>query len=125
MPEPSSSTEMRRRARRLRCPCCGMGAPYDGMFQMRERCEVCNFKFEREAGYFLGSIYVNYGITAGVGLGWTFGWMVSGEERWWITMLPAAIFAVLFPLWFTRYARLLWIAFDLRWDPPTEADFRS
>ena len=114
---------MRRRALRLRCPWCGLGAPFDGLFTMRDRCEACGLKLEREPGYFLGSIYVNYGITAVVGLGWTFGWMFAGEERWYVSILPAAIFGVIFPLWFHRYARLLWVAFDLGWDPPREEEF--
>lgn len=114
---------MRKRAFRLRCPYCGMGAPFDGWFGMREACEACGFKFEREPGYFLGSIYLNYGVTAAVGLGWTFGWMFAGEERWYVNILPAALFAMTFPLWFLRYARLLWIAFDLSWDPATDDDF--
>ena len=29
---------------------------------MYERCEVCNLKFEREPGYFLGAMYISYGL---------------------------------------------------------------
>ena len=29
---------------------------------MHERCPVCDLKFEREAGYFLGAMYVSYGL---------------------------------------------------------------
>ena len=31
---------------------------------MHERCPHCGVKFEREPGFFLGSIYINYGLTA-------------------------------------------------------------
>jgi len=35
-------------------------------------------------------------------------------------------FALVFPLWFFRYARALWVAFDELWDPtlapPTTTD---
>ena len=48
----------------LRCPVCGQGKLFRGWFAMHERCERCGVKFEREPGFFLGSIYVNYGLTA-------------------------------------------------------------
>ena len=32
-------------------------------------------------------------------------------------------FALLFPAWFSRHARAVWLAFDLSWHPPEETDF--
>ena len=29
---------------------------------MNERCPVCDLKFEREEGYFLGAMYISYGL---------------------------------------------------------------
>lgn len=29
---------------------------------MKARCEVCNYKFDREPGYFLGAMYLSYGL---------------------------------------------------------------
>lgn len=29
---------------------------------MHEACTVCHYKFEREPGYFLGAMYISYGI---------------------------------------------------------------
>lgn len=29
---------------------------------MRERCAACNYLFDREPGYFLGAMYVSYGL---------------------------------------------------------------
>ena len=31
---------------------------------MHKRCRVCNYHFEREQGYFVGAMYINYGVTA-------------------------------------------------------------
>ena len=52
------------RALRLRCPRCGEGMLFLGWFHMRSRCDWCGLIYEREPGFFLGSIYVNYGLTA-------------------------------------------------------------
>jgi hypothetical protein len=29
---------------------------------MKERCEVCGYKYDREPGYFLGAMYLSYGL---------------------------------------------------------------
>src|SRR3954447_15478809 len=52
------------RALRLRCPACGRASIFRGWFTMNDACAACGRKFERGAGYLLGSIYFNYGVTA-------------------------------------------------------------
>jgi uncharacterized protein (DUF983 family) len=108
------------RAWRLRCPRCGSAPLFTGWFRMYPRCEHCQLRFEREPGYFLGSIYVNYGLTALLVTIFYFvlffgGW-ASPQESLWIV----AGFALAFPIWFFRYARSLWLGFDHYWDPSGE-----
>ncbi len=95
---------------------------FSGLFRMRESCTNCHLKFEREPGYFLGSIYVNYGITAFLT---TIGWIVLRfgyriESRGLIFAFGA--FCILFPMFFFRYARALWLALDCRFDQSLFAD---
>ena len=52
------------------CPRCRMGqifasSIYFGFPKMRERCAVCDLKFEREPGYFLGAMYISYALGLG------------------------------------------------------------
>ncbi len=105
------------RAIRLRCPSCGVGKPFRGLFRMQPECSHCELVFERQKGYFLGSIYFNYGLTA---------LLVSASYlplRWFDVidrlplMLGTCAFALLFPVWFFRYARCLWMAMDHFFDP--------
>ncbi len=105
------------RAWRLRCPRCGQSKLFAGWIRMKPECENCHLHYQREPGYFLGSIYVNYGLTALLVTIFYFvlfftGW-VSPQAALWIM----AGFAVVFPLWFFRYARSLWLGFDHFWDP--------
>jgi uncharacterized protein (DUF983 family) len=108
------------RALRLRCPRCGGGRLFRGWFRMHPDCPDCKLHYERAPGYFLGSAYVNYGataliITAAFMLGrFVFGW--KGQEM----LVPLSAFCVIFPLLFFRYARALWLAMDLHFDPPEE-----
>ncbi len=50
---------------RQRCPRCRMGrifrySIFRGFPKMCERCSICDLRFEREPGYFLGSMYISY-----------------------------------------------------------------
>lgn len=104
------------RALRLRCPRCGTGRLFSGWFTMPERCRACGFRYERAPGYFLGSSYINYGLTAVVliagylVLHYGFGLTNKAVAPW------LATFCVLFPLWAFRYARALWLALDCHFD---------
>ena len=113
------------RGLRLRCPRCGVGAVFRGWFSMNTRCPACGRLFDRAPGYLLGSIYFNYGVTAVLVVTAYFSLYftdtLSGKQL--LVLLTA--FSLVFPLWFFRYARGLWIAFDERWDPwPNEEEAR-
>ncbi len=84
---------------------------------MRADCEHCQLHFEREPGYFLGSIYINYGLTALLVTLFYFGLFFSGVVSPQAALWIVAGFALLFPLFFFRYARSLWLGFDHYWDP--------
>ena len=64
MPLPPRPSPGRFAALRLRCPACGQGRLFSGWFAMHPRCSECGLDFRREPGFYLGSIYLNYGATA-------------------------------------------------------------
>jgi len=84
---------------------------------MHERCPRCGLSYEREPGFYLGSIYVNYGVTALIVTAAFFALFFTQvlPQRTVLAILMA--FCVAFPLWFFRYARSLWLGFDQYWDP--------
>ena len=51
-----------------KCPHCGLGQVFEkkkSLVQlpvMKARCENCNYLFDREPGYFLGAMYISYGL---------------------------------------------------------------
>lgn len=105
------------RAAALRCPRCGKGPLYRSFFRMHDTCDICGLKYERAPGYFLGSIYINYGITAmTMSFSYIFFHIVLGYEN--RAVLPPVIaFCLLFPVVFVRYARSYWLALDCYFDP--------
>ncbi|MCD6018756.1 MAG: hypothetical protein K0S53_1877 [Bacteroidetes bacterium] len=57
-----------------KCPNCGEGEVYEKkkkFFQlpvMKEECNNCHYHFDREPGYFLGAMYISYGLAVFQGI---------------------------------------------------------
>jgi uncharacterized protein (DUF983 family) len=114
------------RALRLRCPACGQAKLFCNWLSMNDPCPHCGRKFDRAPGYLLGAIYFNYGVTALLVVIFYFTFFLTGQLTGKQLLWSLTAFAILFPLWFFRYARALWIAFDERWDPwPNEEERRQ
>ena len=55
---------------KFKCPHCKAGAIFESNHQlfsfhipkMHTRCKTCHLKFEKESGFFIGAMYVSYGI---------------------------------------------------------------
>ncbi len=104
---------------------CGKGRLFIGWLRMPPRCSECGFHFERSPGYWLGSIYVNYGLTALIVTGSYFALFFSEAVFADGHTLILTAFCFLFPLWFFRFARAIWIAFDVYFDPPQASEFET
>jgi uncharacterized protein (DUF983 family) len=100
------------RAVRLRCPGCGGGPLFRGWFRMHEACSACGGTFRREPGFYLGSIYINYGATV-IGTGALYALLVWAAGVSHETALAACLaVAVIFPAVFFRHARSFLLALD-------------
>lgn len=108
---------------RLHCPLCGKGKVFRGWFEIQPACSHCGWEFQREDGYFLGSIYVNYTLAA---LGTALLWLLLRVILDWpstIALPLAAGFLAGFSAWFLRYARAVWMYIDLLVDQPLEGSW--
>jgi|SRR5690606_12752312 len=45
-----------------RCPHCGEGSLFAGLYKVRETCPSCGVRFERDSGAWLGAMVVAYGL---------------------------------------------------------------
>jgi ABC-2 type transport system ATP-binding protein len=106
---------------RLRCPRCGGTGMFRGLFSMQPECLTCGLKFEREPGYFLGAIYINYAATVVCMLVGFFvlDYLVHLSLTYQIIVWSS--FGVVFPMLFFRYSKCLWLAFDYIFNPVEEA----
>jgi uncharacterized protein (DUF983 family) len=99
-----------RRAIALRCPRCGGTDLFTGWFRMRPECALCGLRFEREQGYFVGAIYVNYAVTSLIAIGGFFLLWTTTRLSMRVQLTLWSVFVVVFPLWFFRYSRSVWLA---------------
>lgn len=82
---------------------------------MPEACALCGLRYERAQGYWVGAIYVNYGVTTVIALT---GFFLTYPALSMTTELVLwGAFVVLFPVWFFRYSRGLWLGLELSLNP--------
>jgi uncharacterized protein (DUF983 family) len=55
-----------RRAAQWRCPNCGRGRLFRGVFRMLPRCPHCGLNYFPEQGYYMGAMIINYVATTAV-----------------------------------------------------------
>lgn len=107
---------------RQRCPRCRSGSifPYSvfrGLPRMYERCAVCNLRFEREEGYFLGAMYISYGLAIVITalntalLWWLTDWPLTRDALWGFVLFLPLVPSV------TLFSRVLWLYLDHAIDP--------
>src|ERR1700733_3708833 len=104
------------------CPRCRVAgifrkSIFSGFPRMHERCPACNLKFEREEGYFLGAMYIGYGLAliTIVGLGLIL-WLATSWSLQKVTVWAILLFLPLAPM-LTLLSRVLWIYLDWAIDP--------
>jgi len=101
---------------RLRCPNCGKAKVFHrtkfpfGKPQMKDVCEACGYRFDREPGFFSGAAWLSYGLAFVEGLLAFFvaryliyGLSVTNQVL--ITLVVIMILA----MWNYRLARVIWL----------------
>jgi len=100
-----------------RCPSCHRGRVFNGLIEMRDSCDACGYRFEKEPGYFVGAMYVSYAMAVGAYAGLT---LLC--RRFLPGFSPAAALGAAFPLFLLlvpvifRYSRVIWMHFDRLFD---------
>tara|TARA_B100000378_G_scaffold278209_1_gene280657 strand:+ start:205 stop:549 length:345 start_codon:yes stop_codon:yes gene_type:complete len=100
-----------------KCPNCKKGDIFETkgniflfrMPKMNERCEKCNFKFEKETGFFFGAMFVSYALAVAE--------MIASLIIFWvlIDLSPLIVFLIIALVAFIsstfnfRVSRSIWI----------------
>jgi uncharacterized protein (DUF983 family) len=115
------------RALKLRCPVCGRGRMFASWLRMRDCCDSCGLHFDRnEHDYFIGAYTINLIVAELIVVGsmllvMYLSWPnVPWTKMTWIMMacmVPAPV--ITYP-----FSKTLWLAIDLIFQPPRDAEFQ-
>ncbi len=98
-----------------KCPNCEKGDIFESngnifllrVPRMHEKCSECGYRFEKEPGYFLGAMYVSYGLTI------LEMFVVFFATFWfvplWLFFTLILTTLVIFSFFNFRWARIIWI----------------
>jgi uncharacterized protein (DUF983 family) len=90
---------------------------FRGFPRMQERCPNCGLKFEREQGYFLGAMYISYGLALLTIAG--FALLLWAWTSWSLQKIVVCAILLFLPLapGLALFSRVLWIYLDRAIDP--------
>jgi uncharacterized protein (DUF983 family) len=125
---PELATEARRRpgafklllrGMLLRCPRCGGGHLFKGWFRMVERCPRCNYKFEREEGFFLGAYVINIGVSQLVAVAFIAISIIATlpDPPVGKLIVIGLVVVIATPFVFYPFSKTIWTAFDMIMHP--------
>ena len=86
---------------------------------MYERCPVCGLTYEREEGYFIGAMYVSYGLAIPPYLAIVSALWLLARWRYEMALLGAVVVYLPFVPMVMRLSRVVWIYIDQAFDPVT------
>ncbi len=77
---------------------------------MTPACSSCGLDFHPEHGYYVGAMYANYGATVGIAL--PISLLLLSRFTAAQLLGPVLAFGLLFPVFFFRWSRALWLAVE-------------
>jgi uncharacterized protein (DUF983 family) len=116
-----------RRAAHWRCPNCGRGRLFRGVFRMLLRCPECGLSYFPEQGYYLGAMIINYAATTAVVVTIFLFSLLFRDFTTLSTNSKITIwigFAVCLSLLLVRHAYSFWLGIDF-WIKPRQPDILS
>ena len=114
------------RALLLRCPLCGHRGLFRQWVRMQPVCRGCGLKTDRgEADAFIGGYTVNFVVAEVCATMVMFAVLVVTWPAvpWRALMFGGVVLMTVLPVLFYPFSRMFWLAIDLTFQPPAEADF--
>lgn len=99
---------------RRRCPRCGAGDLFAGLFEIRDPCPRCGLVFEREEGYWLGAMIIAFaGIEGVFAVAFVATMLLTWPDVPWTALLVVGLVATaVLPFLVSPWTRTIWMAVD-------------
>ncbi|HEV2521719.1 MAG TPA: DUF983 domain-containing protein [Candidatus Acidoferrales bacterium] len=115
------------RALRWRCPNCGRGRLFRGVFRMLPNCPECGLSYFPEQGYYIGAMIINYAVTTAVVITIFLLSLLIPDFTGFSTNFKILIWmaiAIAISLVLTRHSYSLWLGLDF-WIKPRQPEVPS
>lgn len=113
-----------------KCPRCRRGPMFSDpnpyhlghILKMNETCPVCGQPFDIEVGFYFGTSYVSYAFALAVSVATFIAWWLligfsTQDNRIFYWLIGNCLLLVFLQPPFMRWARAVWLAFFVRYDP--------
>lgn len=120
----------------MKCPRCRRGSMYNSgnpfkklslkhIFDMPEKCPVCNQRYEMETGFWYGTGYVSYAFAVALSVATFIAWTVIigisvNDNRVFYWLGFNALLLVILQPWLMRMSRVIYLYFFVRYDADYE-----
>jgi uncharacterized protein (DUF983 family) len=101
---------------RLRCPNCGKAKVFHrtrfpfNRPQMKDVCENCGYRFDREPGFYTGAVWLSYGLAVAEGI---IAFFLARQLIYGLSYTNAILITVavimLLAMWNYRLSRVIWL----------------
>jgi uncharacterized protein (DUF983 family) len=117
----------------LKCPKCHEGNmfcndkiyQYKGFFNMPDYCTKCNQDFQLEAGFYLGAMFVSYGLTVALNIAVFVAFLIFDAYSLFPYLITAGIVLILTGPFIIKISRSIWIALTIHYDPNAIKDYEA
>ena len=93
---------------RFRCPSCGRGAVFSGVYALHERCGVCGVVYDRDGGLWSGPVVTVYALGSVAAFAFWFFLIWAGRDFDGVEYLLSIVsLTVIFSTY--RYAKSSWL----------------
>jgi hypothetical protein len=91
---------------------------------MREHCDRCGLRFEREEGYWVGALIINTAVAFGTFIALFVGGIAITwpDVPWGALGVVTVVAMAVVPLLFYPVSKSLWMALELSWHPLEEEE---
>ena len=114
----------------MRCPRCRKGPMFTNsnpwrlkkVFDMPERCPVCDQRYELEPGFWYGTGYVSYALSVAFSVASFVAWFVligmsTHDNRFFVWMTTNVVLLIVLQPWLMRLSRVMYLYFFVKYDP--------
>ena len=116
-----------------KCPKCREGDlfvnkrayQYQNFLDVHDNCPKCNQDFQIEAGFYLGAMFVSYGLTIALTVAVFVAFVVLNIYSLVPFLITAAIVLIITTPIILRVSRSIWIAMSVKYKPNAISDYAA